>query len=123
MLLQNIKWKYNFLPWKQRKALIKLAVVGPIRGRGALTGETGFYNYHQGGDNYGSWKNFGSKVEDLSEQENYTQEEMAHLLGLSTEGYRKIETGKVSTTLRTLSKISEVTEMPLTALLSIQEMK
>ncbi len=68
-------------------------------------------------------KILAQKLKTYRNKENYTQEEMAHLLGLSTEGYRKIETGKVSTTLRTLSKISEVTEMPLTALLSIQEMK
>lgn len=68
-------------------------------------------------------KILAQKLKTYRNKENYTQEEMAHLLGLSTKGYRKIETGKVSTTLRTLSKISEVTEMPLTALLSIQEMK
>ncbi len=51
----------------------------------------------------------------------YTQENMAYLLGLSTKGYRQIETCKVSTTLRTLSKISEVTEMSLVALLSRKE--
>ena len=51
----------------------------------------------------------------------YTQENMAYLLGLSTKGSRQIETCKVSTTLRTLSKISEVTEMSLVALLSRKE--
>lgn len=51
----------------------------------------------------------------------YTQENMAYSLGLSTKGYRQIETCKVSTTLRTLSKISEVTEMSLVALLSRKE--
>ena len=51
----------------------------------------------------------------------YTQENMAYLLGLSTKGYRQIETCKVSTTLRTWSKISEVTEMSLVALLSRKE--
>ena len=51
----------------------------------------------------------------------YTQENMAYLLGLSTKGYRQIEPCKVSTTLRTLSKISEVTEMSLVALLSRKE--
>ena len=51
----------------------------------------------------------------------YTQENMAYLLGLSTKGYRQIETCKVSTTLRTLSKISELTEMSLVALLSRKE--
>lgn len=53
-VITKYKMKIQLFAVKTKKALIKLAVVGPIRGKGALTGETGFYNYHQGGDNYGS---------------------------------------------------------------------
>lgn len=59
------------------------------------------------------------KLKAYREQEDYTQEEMAYLLGLSTKGYRKIETCAVSTTLRTLRKISKVTKMSITVLLSL----
>lgn len=59
------------------------------------------------------------KLKAYREQEDYTQEEMAYLLGLSTKGYRKIETWAVSTTLRTLRKISKVTKMSITVLLSL----
>jgi len=68
-------------------------------------------------------KQVGQKIKKLRELRNYTQEYMAKRLGLSLNGYGKIEREETELTLRRLQEISQILEVKVFDLLDFDENK
>ncbi len=61
------------------------------------------------------------KIRFLRENQNWSQEEMANKLNMSTNGYSKIERGETRLTINKLEQISEVLGVDILELLSLGE--
>lgn len=61
------------------------------------------------------------KIRFLRENQNWSQEEMAHRLKMSTNGYSKIERGETRLTIPKLEEISEVFGIDVLELMSLGE--
>lgn len=61
------------------------------------------------------------KIRFLRESKNWSQEEMANKLGMSTNGYSKIERGESSLTISKLEKIVEVFGIDILEIISLGE--
>ncbi len=61
------------------------------------------------------------KIRFLRENQNWSQEEMANKLNMSTNGYSKIERGETRLTINKLEQISEVFGVDILELLSLGE--
>ncbi|MGT2755443.1 helix-turn-helix domain-containing protein [Streptococcus ovis] len=59
---------------------------------------------------------FTKNLKELRLKYNLTQKELAETLGTSQQTYMKWETGKMSPTLRTIEKIAEVFDIPISKL-------
>jgi transcriptional regulator with XRE-family HTH domain len=65
--------------------------------------------------------NIGNKIKKIKELRNVTQEYMAIELGISQEGYSKIEADKTKITLERVEKIAKILQMDILDLLSFDE--
>lgn len=63
----------------------------------------------------------GNKIKKVRELRNFTQEYIAHELGITQESYSRIEANKASVTLQRLEKIAEVLTINVFDLLSFDE--
>lgn len=61
------------------------------------------------------------KIRKMRELRDWSQEDMAERLGMSTNGYAKIERGESNLSVAKLEKIATVLELPLDDLLAINE--
>lgn len=61
---------------------------------------------------------FSQNLKELRTSHNLTQKELAEELGTSQQSYMKWETGKTSPTLRTVEKIAEFFNVPISKLVS-----
>lgn len=70
-------------------------------------------------------KNYPMKVNDkvrmMRELRSWSQEEMAHRLGMSTNGYAKLERGETRLNIPKLEQIAEVFDLDLSDLLAVNE--
>lgn len=64
-----------------------------------------------------------TKIKQIRELKNFTQEYVAQKLGLSTRAYSKIETGETQLTINRLNEISKVLEMEPMQLLGFDDKK
>ena len=67
-----------------------------------------------------SMKQIAMRIEDLRESADYTVEQMAEMLGITAEEYRKYESGKADMSISFLVKLSELFHVDMTELLTGQ---
>ncbi len=63
----------------------------------------------------------GTKIKKVREDQNLTQEYVAHKLGISQESYSRIESNKASLTIDRLEKIAELFKMNVIDLMTVPE--
>ncbi|XHN44415.1 hypothetical protein O1Q80_00481 [Lonepinella sp. MS14435] len=71
--------------------------------------------------NSGGYMKVNEKIRFLRENKNWSQEEMADKLGMSTNGYSKIERGETRLSLPKLEQIVQVLDMDIIELMSLGE--
>ena len=67
-----------------------------------------------------SMKQIAMRIEDLRESSDYTVEQMAEMLNVSAEEYRRYESGEVDMSISFLVKLSDVFNVDMTELLTGQ---
>ena len=67
-----------------------------------------------------SMKQIAMRIEDLRESSDYTVEQMADMLNVSAEEYRKYETGEADMSISFLVKLSDVLGVDMTEILTGQ---
>ena len=67
-----------------------------------------------------SMKQIAMRIEDLRESSDYTVEQMAEMLSVSVDEYRKYENGEADMSISFLVKLSEVLNVDMTELLTGQ---
>ena len=67
-----------------------------------------------------SMKQIAMRIEDLRESADYTVEQMAEMLNITADEYRRYETGRADMSISLLVKISELFHVDMTELLTGQ---